>query len=406
MTPAATYPNYDPPGVAAATETRERTLVAVCPAPLWPQSNGYALRVGNLLAELTKAWRTVLVAQPSAPEHDRTAELGLAEFIPVDLGAQIATMPWQLDTAPLRRTALAVIDRVRPTAVLLWSGAEFLAFEGTLPVTVADRIDCATLSNWGHAHARSGWLDRCRALQAATQAAFYERRVVRSVAATIVVGDRDAAVLRRISGRDSVHVVPNGVTLPALDDLHREGPAPTVIFTGVMSFEPNIAAARFFADAIWPLVLKAVPNARFVVAGRHPAAEIRRLAERPGIEIAPDVEAMEHVLQDAWVAVAPMRSGAGIKNKVLEAWSCGRPVVMSALATNGLSLDDACRTLVADDPARFAAEVIRLLGDPAERRRLGRAGFAIAAAHHTWAQSADAISRLLESHTPRITPAP
>jgi glycosyltransferase involved in cell wall biosynthesis len=395
---AATQAIPDPPVARPSPAASADTLVAVCPAPLWPQSNGYALRVGNLLGELTKRWRITLVAQASPAEQDRTEELGVIEFVPVDLGARIATMPWQFDAAPLHGAAMEVIRRVRPSAVLLWSGAEFLAFDGDLPVTLADRIDCATLSNWRHARARSGWLDRYRAIRAATQAAWYERRVVRSVTATVVVGDTDAAVLRRISGRESVYVVPNGVTLPPLGSHHREGPRPTVIFTGVMSFEPNIAAARFFADAIWPLVQDAVPSARFVVAGRDPAAGVRRLADQPGIDVIPDVEAMEDVLRDAWVAVAPMRSGAGIKNKVLEAWSCERPVVMSALATNGLTLDQDARSLVADDPTEFAAHVIQLLGDAAARQRLGRAGYALAAANHTWGQSADAISELLERH--------
>jgi glycosyltransferase involved in cell wall biosynthesis len=395
---AATEPTPDHPATRTAWRSDARTVVAVCPAPLWPQSNGYALRVGNLLGELTKSWRVVLVAQASPADQDRTAELDLAELVPIDLGSGIATMPWQLDTAPLRKVALDVIRRVHPRAVLLWSGAEFLAFEADLPFTVADRIDCATLSNWRHARARSHWIDRYRAIRAATRAAWYERRVVRTVGATVVVGDTDASVLRRISGRESVYVVPNGVTLPPLVAKDPESPTPTVIFTGVMSFEPNIAAVRFFADAIWPAVRQAVPDARFVVAGRAPAAVVRRLGDRPGIEIRPDVEAMEHVLRDAWVAIAPMRSGTGIKNKVLEAWSCERPVVMSTLATNGLTLDDSTRSLVADDPAEFAAHVVRLLGDGGERRRLGQAGYALAAASHTWAQSADAISQLLEGN--------
>jgi glycosyltransferase involved in cell wall biosynthesis len=377
----------------------------VCPAPLWPQSNGYALRVGNILAELSKSWRVVLVAQPSPSDQDRTSELDLAEFIPVELGSGIATMPWQLDTAPLRKVALEVIDRVRPHALLLWSGAEFLAFDADLPVTVADRIDCATLSNWRHAGARSRWIDRYRALRAAARAALYERRVVRSVSATVVVGDTDASVLRRISGRPNVYVVPNGVTLPPLIVKDPEAPHPTVIFTGVMSFEPNIAAVRFFADAVWPAVRTALPDARFVIAGRAPAAAVRRLADRPGIVVVPNVESMEHVLREAWVAVAPMRSGAGIKNKVLEAWSCERPVVMSALATNGLTLDDAARSLVADDPAEFAAHVVRLLRNPVERQRLGRAGYALAAESHTWAQSAEAISQLL-ANQPQLAARP
>jgi glycosyltransferase involved in cell wall biosynthesis len=336
------------------------------------------------------------VGQPSSAELDRTGELGLAEFVPVKLGSRIATMPWQLDMGSLRRVTMDVAHRVRPRAVILWPGAEFLAFETKFPVTLADRIDCAALSHWRDVRARSGWLDRFRAVRAAAHAARYERHVVRSVDATIVVGHSDAAVLRWISGRASVHVVPNGVTLWPPAAVDSEGPIPTVVFTGVMSFEPNVNAALFFADEVWPLIRRSVPAARFVVAGREPAREVRLLANRPGIEVLPDVGSMDAVLREAWVAVAPMRSGGGIKNKVLEAWSCERPVVMSTLATNGLTLDADAQNLVTDEPEGFAKCVIHLLNDPVERRRLGRVGHSLAVAHHAWGRSAAAISELLD----------
>ncbi len=399
-----------PPGVHPAprshplNRTRSAIVLAVCPAPLWPQSNGYALRVGNLLSELSRSWRIVLVGQPSPPEHDRTAEVGLDEFVPVDLGGRIATMPWQLETAPLRAAALQVARRIRPSAALLWSGSEFLAFSGDFAVTIADRIDSATLSNWRNLRAPASWADRYQAVREAVKAAWYERKVVRSVAATLVVGDADAAVLRWISGRHSVHVVPNGVALQPAGALPRESPTPTVAFTGVLSFEPNVAAAQFFADAIWPLVRQAVPEARFVIAGRDPTPAVEALGNRPGIHVLANLAAMDPVLSDAWVAVAPMRSGSGIKNKVLEAWSCKRPVVMSELATNGLTMDAETRTLVADAPAAFAERVIRLLEDPEERLRLGRASYSLAVAHHTWRRSADAISELLDHHLGRARP--
>jgi len=93
--------------------------------------------------------------------------------------------------------------------------------------------------------------------------------------------------------------------------------------------------------------------------------------------------------------VAPMRSGAGIKNKVLEAWAAGKPVVMTSLAGNGLRLDMDARALVADEPAAIAALVVRLLRDEEERRRLGAAGYALAAREHSWGDAARRLSRLL-----------
>ncbi len=60
------------------------------------------------------------------------------------------------------------------------------------------------------------------------------------------------------------------------------------------------------------------------------------LGGQANIDIAPDVPDMATILGRSWVSIAPMRSGVGIKNKVLEAWACARPVVMTRLATNGL----------------------------------------------------------------------
>ena len=74
-----------------------------------------------------------------------------------------------------------------------------------------------------------------------------------------------------------------------------------------------------------------------------------------------------------------MRTGVGIKNKVLEAWACGRPVVMTRLATNGLTLPPGHEGLVQDGARQIAEAVIRLLQDPA-RRRLGAAARAHVAA--------------------------
>jgi len=223
----------------------------------------------------------------------------------------------------------------------------------------------------------------------------YERSVVRALRATAVVGEDDATFLRLLSGRPDVHVIPNGVALGALPAATDESPVPVVVFSGVLGYPPNVAAVRFFATEVWSMVLQAVPGARFVIAGRNPGPGVAELAKRPGIEVHANVPDMQRTLREAWVAVAPMRSGAGIKNKVLEAWAAGKPVVMTSLAGNGLRLDMDARALVADEPAAIAALVVRLLRDEEERCRLGAAGYALAAREHSWGDAARRLSRLL-----------
>jgi glycosyltransferase involved in cell wall biosynthesis len=361
--------------------------------PLWPPREGYALRVAALLPELARDWAITLLA-PTSDDLAGPARARLAEFVPVAIPGRWALMPSQYDTRPLRLAATEAIRRTAPRAALLWTGAEFLGFESGAPPAVADRIDCMALISWRH-RSEGTLRERVRTIRAAAEYGRYERRIVRALRTTVVVGEDDARALRRLAGRGSVEVIPNGVTLgtpPALDD---EGPRPTVIFSGVMGYAPNVGAVEFFATEVWPAVRETLPAARFVIAGRNPTPAVTTLAVRPGIELRSDVPDMSRTLREAWVAVAPMRSGAGIKNKVLEAWAVGKPVVMTSLAGNGLRLDPEARSLVADEPAALAALVVRLLGDGEERRRLGAAGYALAGREHGWAAAGRRLSRLL-----------
>ena len=90
-----------------------------------------------------------------------------------------------------------------------------------------------------------------------------------------------------------------------------------------------------------------------------------------------------------------MRTGTGVKNKVLEAWGAGRPAVMSRRAANGLELDESMQLLVAPDWQSFADLVVSLLGDRHRRQDLGAAAHGVATSRHSWERSAAAFGELL-----------
>jgi glycosyltransferase involved in cell wall biosynthesis len=103
---------------------------------------------------------------------------------------------------------------------------------------------------------------------------------------------------------------------------------------------------------------------------------------------------MTAVLHRAWIAVAPMRSGTGIKNKVLEAWATGTPVVMTPLAANGLGDSPAILEMVRADPADLARLTTSLLNDPARRDQAGAEVLEMAR-ERSWAAVAAPLSALL-----------
>jgi len=368
-------------------------LLAVCTLPPWPIREGYSLRVANLLRRLARRWEVTLLAPGDPPP-------GVARHVRLALEGPGLSYPWRFDNRPLAAALAALLPDARPDRALIWPGAEDAWLDAASPVpAVLDMIDCNPREFWTEARAAWGapWgRDRLRPAREAVLAALHARRAVRGFAYTVCAGGVDAAWAARLGGR-AVHVVANGVALP--DAAGAEDPRPTVIFAGTLDYAPNVDAVAWAAAGIWPRIRDAVPDARWVVAGRRPVAAVRALDGRDGVEVRGDVPDMAPELHAAWVALAPMRTGVGIKNKVLEAWACARPVVMTWRATNGLVLPPGHAGLVRDTAAGFADAAAALLRDGEARRRLGHAAWATAAREFTWDRAAARMDLLLQAES-------
>src|SRR5690606_12418131 len=257
------------------------------------------------------------------PDPNRMG-LGLRDIVPVPIDSLWTYAPWQYDTRPVRKAANELLEAGMDGA-LLWSGTEYLAMEdAAFPPTVVDRVDSSTLTLWRQLRATPGVRGKAHQVRELVTSARYERAIGRVARRILTVSPVDAAWLRRVTGRDLVTVHGNGVEMERTTETP-EDPSPLVVFTGAMNYAPNYQAVFHFADQVWPRIRQAVPEAAFAVVGRDPTPEVKALADIPGIVVTGRVESVQAMLGRAWVAVAPMVSGAGIKNKILEAWVCGTP---------------------------------------------------------------------------------
>lgn len=157
-------------------------------------------------------------------------------------------------------------------------------------------------------------------------------------------------------------------TLPTTIDLqeHPEGPLadePIVTMVGSMFYPPNIRAAQWFAQHVWPRVLQAIPQATWFVVGARPSRSIRMLGDQPGITVTGTVPDVEPYLHNSRVFISPVRGTLGIQSKMLTAFAAGRPCVVHADVAGGLVAADEQPYLSASDPQQFSQYVISLLSN-------------------------------------------
>jgi glycosyltransferase involved in cell wall biosynthesis len=155
-------------------------------------------------------------------------------------------------------------------------------------------------------------------------------------------------------------------------------------FIGNMTTMQNLDAANYFARDIFPIVLRAVPNARFKIVGRMRERERRRFSRFSCVDVTGEVRSIVDATDGASVGVCPMRVGAGVQNKVLEYMALGIPAVVSSIALEGLGARNGQELLVEDSPEQFALAVIKLIQNRSFALRIAEAGRNYVESNHSW----------------------
>src|SRR5262249_9144110 len=123
---------------------------------------------------------------------------------------------------------------------------------------------------------------------------------------------------------------------------------PTVLFTGVLNYLPNVDAVEYLTQRIWPSVRRDAPDARLVIAGAAPSPRMRQLVDRAGVELIGFVPDLAALVASSTVVISPMRIGVGFPNKVAEALALGKAVVATSAGCGGL-MGSETSLRVADD---------------------------------------------------------
>lgn len=228
--------------------------------------------------------------------------------------------------------------------------------------------------------------ERARLTQAAADAKAQENASMAAADANVCISAAEADYVRSVPGSAPAFVIEPRVAQIEPTPAHLDGRRDMVFVAGWMAgpASPNVDALRWFVDEVLPLVRREIPWARVRVTGASPPYNVREMVG-DGVSVLGFVEDLRPLYASARAVIAPIRFGAGVKLKTVEALEYGVPTVATTIGAEGIELGGHRDALVVtDDPAEYAAALVRLLTDSA-----------------AWHQARSAIDELLAEWSQR-----
>ena len=265
------------------------------------------------------------------------------------------------------------------------------------PPIVWDSVDCISLLFRQAAAQSKSIFSRLITRLELGRTERYEGWLLRQFERILVTSPADRQALSALASGGvpsaPIDVIPNGVDLHYFQpDTEERRQSNTLVLSGKMSYHANITMALYLVREIMPRVWAQRPDVKLTIVGKDPPREIVGLSTNESVMVTGTVADIRPYLQQAAIAVAPIRYGAGIQNKILEAMACGAPVITTPQATAALNATVGRDLLVAADAPAFAAAILDLLSAKARREAVAEAGLSYVRTCHDW----DAISAQLE----------
>jgi glycosyltransferase involved in cell wall biosynthesis len=254
---------------------------------------------------------------------------------------------------------------------------------------VVDACDCQTLTlrrvlaSRGHA---MPWAERQLTRIKMLRAAGGERFLLRHYDCSFTIAEPERVEYLRLSGvaPERIRIVPNGVAPAAIElGATRREPTRSVVFWGNLDFPPNWTAVEHFYEQMF-LPRLAPAGVAWSIYGRGAGPRIEEIARHPLIQLEGYCPDLFEAVKNCGVMINPMVEGSGLKNKVLEAFALGLPVVSTRRGIEAMPVRDGSECRVEDEPDAFAAAVMDLLEQPAQAAAIAQAARELVAERFTW----------------------
>lgn len=212
----------------------------------------------------------------------------------------------------------------------------------------------------------------------------WEKKAIQQFDGITVVSIREQKWIQDHAPDAIVELVPNGVDTKYFFPSYASEEDPSIVFTGLMDYPPNVDAVIWFCNEILPIVHRKLPNLCFKIVGRNPHPKVLELGQKKGVYVTGEVIDIRPYIAESSAFIVPLRSGGGTRLKILQAMAMERPVISTGLGAEGLEVTHGVDILIADNADQFANHILWLLTSPEVGNRIGKAGRSLVVKKYDW----------------------
>lgn len=164
--------------------------------------------------------------------------------------------------------------------------------------------------------------------------------------------------------------IPTGYVFDTLSEIDVDKEKKAVAFIGGMDWMPNKDGVNWFLNEVWPIIIRAQPDAEFYLAGRNFPESLYSLKAK-GVKVLGEVEDAKAFVKSYSISIVPLFAGSGMRVKIIEAMAWGRAVVSTSVGAESIAYTKDKDIKIADTAQEFADAIIALLTNESLRKRMG-----------------------------------